>query len=107
MCSSDLFHWFKGDQKTMGGMVENKYFISLTPDILYEEETRGVAEFYPLHLIMAETDGPWPFEGIFQDKLTQPAMIHQVVQQIAVIKKVGIEDAYTILYNQIKNFYQI
>jgi TatD DNase family protein len=101
------FHWFKGDQKTMGRMVENKYFISLTPDILYEEETRGVAEFYPLHLIMAETDGPWPFEGIFQDKLTQPAMVHQVVQQIAAIKKVRGEDVYNSLYNQVKSFYQI
>lgn len=101
------FHWFKGDQKTMERMVENKYFISLTPDILYEEETRGVAEFFPLHMIMAETDGPWPFEGIFQDKLTQPAMVHQVVQQIAAIKKVKGEDVYNSLYNQVKSFYQI
>jgi TatD DNase family protein len=101
------FHWFKGDQKTMGRMVGNKYFISLTPDILYEEEIRGVAEFYPLHLIMAETDGPWQFEGIFQNKMTQPAMVHQVVQQISAIKKVRGEDVYNNLYNQVKSFYQI
>ncbi len=101
------FHWFKGDKKSMERMVENEYFISFTPDILYEIETREVAEFYPLHMTMAETDGPWPFEGIFQDKLTQPSMVHQVVRQIAAIKKVKVEDVYNSLYNQVKNFYKI
>ncbi|ESU32714.1 hypothetical protein G3A_09940 [Bacillus sp. 17376] len=101
------FHWFKGDKKTMERMVENEYFISFTPDILYEIETREVAEFYPLHMTMPETDGPWPFEGIFQDKLTQPSMVHHVVQQIAAIKKVRVEDVYNSLYNQVKSFYQI
>ncbi|MBT2695543.1 TatD family hydrolase [Bacillus sp. ISL-55] len=101
------FHWFKGNQETMERMAQNGYLISFTPDILYEEETRGAAEFYPLHLIMAETDGPWPFEGIFQDKLTQPSMVHHVVRQIAAIKKVRVEDVYNSLYNQVKSFYQI
>lgn len=44
------FHWFKGDKKTMERMLENEYFISFTSDILYEEETSVVAEFYPMHL---------------------------------------------------------
>ncbi|MBT2639269.1 MULTISPECIES: TatD family hydrolase [unclassified Bacillus (in: firmicutes)] len=101
------FHWFKGDKKTMERMVENEYFLSFTPDILYEIETKEVAEFYPLHMIMPETDGPWPFEGIFQDKLTQPSLVHQVVEQIAAIKKVRVEDVYNSLYNQVKSFYQI
>lgn len=101
------FHWFKGDKKIMERMVENEYFISLTPDILYEEETMGIAEFYPLHLIMGETDGPWPFEGVFQNKMTQPSMVHQVVQQIAAIKKVRVEKVYDSLYIQVKNFYKI
>ncbi|GAM16629.1 TatD family hydrolase [Mesobacillus selenatarsenatis] len=101
------FHWFKGNQGTMERMAQNEYLISFTPDILYEEEIREVAEFYPLHLIMGETDGPWPFEGIFQDKLTHPSMVHHVVQQIAAIKKVRPEDVYNSLYNQVKSFYQI
>lgn len=101
------FHWFKGDNKTMERMAENEYFISLTPDILYEEETRRVADFYPLHLMMAETDGPWQFEGVFKNKMTQPLMVHQVVQQIAVIKNVGIQDVYAALYSQVKKFYLI
>lgn len=101
------FHWFKGDKKTMERMVENEYFISLTPDILYEEETKEVANFYPLHLIMAETDGPWEFEGIFKNKMTEPSLVHHVVQQIAALKNVRVEDAYTILYKQLKSFYQI
>jgi TatD DNase family protein len=101
------FHWFKGDKKIMERMVENEYFISLTPDIIYEEETKRVVDFYPLDLIMAETDGPWPFKGVFQNKMTQPSMVHQVVQQIAAIKKVRVRNVYDSLYNQVKNFYKI
>ena len=101
------FHWFKGDKKTMERMVENEYFISLTPDIFYEEETREVANFYPLHLIMAETDGPWEFEGVFKNKMTQPSMVHHVIRQLASLKNVRVEDTYTALFNQVKSFYQI
>jgi TatD DNase family protein len=101
------FHWFKGDKKTMERMVENEYFISFTPDILYEEETREVAEFYPLHLMMAETDGPWLFEGVFQNKMTQPSMVHQVIHEIAAVKNAVIQDAYSRLHNQVKEFYQL
>lgn len=38
------FHWFKGDRKTIERMAENKYVVSFTPDILYEEETREVVK---------------------------------------------------------------
>lgn len=101
------FHWFKGDRKTMERMAKNKYMVSVTPDILYEVETREVVKAYPLELTMAETDGPWPFEGVFQEKMTQPSMIHQVVKEISAIKQIGIEEVYTGLFNQVKQFYQV
>ena len=37
--------------------------------------------------MMVETDGPWPFEGPFQDKLTHPSMIHHSIQTITNIKR--------------------
>jgi TatD DNase family protein len=101
------FHWFKGDKKTLERMIENRYFVSFTPDIFYEEETREVVAFYPLDLTMAETDGPWPFDGIFQNKITHPSMVHQVIQEVASIKKVRIEEVYSTIFNQVKDFYGI
>ncbi|WP_316571756.1 TatD family hydrolase [Neobacillus sp. YIM B06451] len=101
------FHWFKGDRKTVERMIANGYHVSFTPDILYEKETREVAEQYPLQLMMAETDGPWPFEGRFAGKMTQPAMAHDVVKELALIKGIPVEQASSFLHANTKHFYKL
>ncbi|HZG72393.1 MAG TPA: TatD family hydrolase, partial [Chondromyces sp.] len=77
------FQWFKGDKKTIERMMKNDWYISVTPDVLYEEEIQELARLYPVEQMMVETDGPWPFEGPFSGKMTHPIMIHQSIQEIA------------------------
>lgn len=101
------FHWFKGDPKTITRMIHNGYFISVTPDVLYEKEIQQLVQLYPLERMMVETDGPWPFEGPFQDKLTQPSMIHQSIQVIADIKKCSVNHVYKRLHKNTMEFYQL
>ncbi|MBM4762765.1 TatD family hydrolase [Bacillus sp. B15-48] len=99
------FHWFKGDAKLINRLSANEYFISITPDVVYEEEIRELVRGYPLELIMAETDGPWPFAGKFSGKKTRPAMIHDSIEEIAKIKKRTIQQIYESIYMNTKNFY--
>ena len=80
------FHWFKGSNETVERMISAGYYISITPDVLYEEEIRALVRKYPLALMMVETDGPWPFEGPFAGEETHPRMIHAVIEQIAELK---------------------
>ncbi|MGE8203825.1 TatD family hydrolase [Heyndrickxia sp. NPDC080065] len=101
------FHWFKGDQITIEQMSRNGYFISITPDVLYEKEIQQLVNQYPLSQIMVETDGPWPFEGPFQNNMTHPKMIHQTIEQIASIKGMALQEVYSILYENTKRFYSI
>lgn len=101
------FHWFKGDGLTIGRMIANGYHVSFTPDILYEEETRDVVKRFPPRLMMAETDGPWPFEGIFRGKMTQPKMVHHVALEIASLMRMTVEEIYEILLQNTKRFYEI
>ena len=101
------FHWFKGDQKTTHQMMQNGYFISITPDVVYEEEIRALVATYPLSQMMVETDGPWQFSGIFNNQRTEPKMIHRTIQEIAHIKQMNCHDVYNqILYNT-QRFYQL
>ncbi|ASA19439.1 TatD family hydrolase [Paenibacillus donghaensis] len=72
------FHWFKGSEEAVSRMAKRGYYISFTPDILYEDEIRQLACVYPPQLVMAETDGPWPFEGVFAGQDTHPRMIREV-----------------------------
>lgn len=101
------FHWFKGDKITIEHMVKSNYFISITPDILYEIEIQQLVKKYPLRLIMVETDGPWEFDGLFKGRLTHPKMIHKIVQKIALIKKLDIKRVYETLYENTQWFYNL
>ncbi|WP_233567808.1 TatD family hydrolase [Cohnella faecalis] len=80
------FHWFKGSPESVARMVDNGYFISVTPDVEYEKEIRELATVYPLDRLMVETDGPWPFEGSFAGKETEPGMVRAVIREIAALR---------------------
>ena len=101
------FHWFKGSAATVERMSRNGYFVSFTPDILYEQEIEQLARVYPLEQIMAETDGPWPFEGPFRGQMTEPRMVAAVAGKLAEIKNLGAETvAETFLHNT-RAFYRL
>ena len=101
------FHWFKGDAQTVDRMIANGYFISITPDVLYEEEIQQLVHQYPLGQLMVETDGPWPFEGPFIGQMTHPKMIKATIQEIANLKQQPIEEIAAVLYENTKRFYSI
>lgn len=100
------FHWFKGDEKTIQRMIANGYMISITPDVLYEVEIQRLVQQYPLQQMMVETDGPWPFKGPFQNKITHPSMMHQSMKAIADLKQMSLETVYQTLNKNTIEFYQ-
>ncbi|RUS46460.1 TatD family hydrolase [Cohnella sp. AR92] len=83
------FHWFKGAAPAVERMIRNGCFVSFTPDVLYEPDIRELASAYPLELMMAETDGPWPFEGPLAGRETVPSMTRNVVREIALLRGLG------------------
>ncbi|WP_267894852.1 TatD family hydrolase [Lentibacillus sp. Marseille-P4043] len=99
------FHWFKGDYKTIERMQQNGYYISITPDVLYEREIQQLVKHYPLSNMMVETDGPWRFKGPFMGEKTHPKMIHQSVAKIAELKGLNVEEVYCRLYENTSQFY--
>lgn len=101
------FHWFKGDLKTTERMAGNGFFISVTPDVTYDEEIQALARLYPLDLMMVETDGPWRFEGQFSGKMTHPVMIHDAILEIAHLKKAPLPSVYKTLYDNTTIFYSL
>src|SRR5699024_11588117 len=83
------------------------YYISITPDVLYEEEIQYLVKTYPLSQMMVETDGPWPFKGPFTNTMTHPKMLHESIRKIAAIKQMEISGVYGRLYNNTKRFYDL
>ena len=92
------FHWFKGDEQTIDRMAANGYYVSFTPDIVYEPEIQQLARRYPRELVMTETDGPWPFEGPFTGRATAPAMVRDVAAAYAALHGMKHAEAAQQLY---------
>ena len=101
------FHWFKGSKQTLERMMSNGCYLSFTPDIHYEHEIQLIARSYPLHRIMAETDGPWPFEGLFRNMETTPVMIHQSIEKIAELKDITTAQSYKQVLANTKAFFAL
>lgn len=102
------FHWFKGDAKTAERMMENGYFVSITPEVVMEnQESVELVRSYPIGQIMVETDGPWPFKGPFAGKRTTPLMIQQTLSKIAEIKKSTFDEVTRIISENSKGFYKL
>jgi TatD DNase family protein len=88
-------------------MAENGYNISVTPDVLYEEEIQHLVQSYPLQQIMVETDGPWPFEGPFNGQMTHPFMMKESIKTISEIKMFSIDEVYHHVFYNTKSFFSI
>jgi TatD DNase family protein len=101
------FHWFKGDEKTIARMIQNGYYISVTPEIVYKDKIQKLVKTYPLEQIMIETDGPWPFEGPFLGKMTHPYMMKKSISMIAKIKTLSETEISNRVLENTKNFYWI
>ncbi|MCR8656179.1 TatD family hydrolase [Paenibacillus endoradicis] len=100
------FHWFKGPTNTIARMIDNGYYISITPDVFVEEEIRELVRKYPLSLMMVETDGPWPFEGPFAGQITEPMMVIDVVNEIAKLKGMSAWEVAETVYNNTLKLYR-
>ncbi|WP_342564610.1 TatD family hydrolase [Paenibacillus sp. FSL R7-0345] len=101
------FHWFKGPEEAVARMIERGYYISFTPDIVYEPEIQVLAKRYPPELVMAETDGPWPFEGPFTGRPTHPAMIRDVAAAWGALHGYSPAEAEALLSANTQRFYRL
>lgn len=101
------FHWFKGSERSLYRIIEKKYYVSITPDVLYRQRTRDMVAKLPLDCLLVETDGPWRFQEVYEDQLTVPWMIHDVIKEISIIKQSELEHVYDIIYENVLRCYQL
>jgi TatD DNase family protein len=86
-------------------IVQQGYFISVTPETCYRARDRELVAAVPLANLLLETDGPWPYGGEFEGRLTEPTFLGRIVQEVAAIKGVAVEDvAANVVQNTAKLF---
>lgn len=60
---SALFHWFEGDLEVMEEIVAHGYYISVSPNVMFNEKYARFVSHVPTEAIVLESDGPWEYNG--------------------------------------------
>lgn len=70
------------------------FYLGFTGPITFKkaEETRAVAAQAPLDRLLVETDGPFLTPEPFRGKRNEPAYIPYIVERLALIKGISVED---------------
>ena len=103
-----LLHWFSHPMTALTKAVDNGYFITEGPPVTYSNGIREVVENVPLTNFLTETDGPvtyWkpPYNG----QLTKPSFIRNVVESVAEIKKMPVEEVAEQIIRNFEIFFNI
>ncbi|MEM3577235.1 MAG: TatD family hydrolase [Candidatus Bathyarchaeia archaeon] len=88
-----LLHWFSNPISALKKAIENGYCITEGPPAVYSNGIQYVVRRTPLTNLLTETDGPVRyFRQPFNGKKTTPAFIPAVVEAIAKIKGLDVEE---------------
>ncbi len=86
-----LLHWYDGPSDKLKLIEERGYLISIGPAVLYSRRINEIAQNAALDMILTETDAPVKYRGPFEDRLTQPSFVVEVVRRLAEIKAISTE----------------
>jgi TatD DNase family protein len=103
-----LLHWFSHPMDVLGKAIDQGYYITEGPPVVYSNGIREVVKQTPLTNLLTETDGPvtyWkkPFNG----QLTKPSYISTVLGAVAEIKNMQVSDVAEQVAKNFEAFFNI
>jgi len=103
-----LLHWFSHPLSALNKAIDNGYFITEGPPVTYSTGIREVVEKVPLTNFLTETDGPVTYwKSPFNGQLTKPSFIRNVVEAVAEIKKMSIDEVAEQIAKNFEFFFNI
>ncbi len=104
-----VFHCFGGDRVLADYCRRKGFYISFTGIVTFKkaDDVRMIAGEFPLDRIMAETDAPYLAPVPFRGKRNDPSKVRYVVETIASVRGMELQDcARQILHNS-RRFFNI
>jgi TatD DNase family protein len=102
-----VFHWHKASPEVTRAIVEEGYYISVTPETCYRQRDQDLVDTVPMSSLVIETDGPWPYNGEFEGRPTEPAFLGRIVDTIATIKGVAPEGVAEIVTANTRRLFRL
>jgi TatD DNase family protein len=103
-----LLHWFSYPLSALSEAVSHGYYITEGPPAAYSLGIREVIANVPITNLLTETDGPVKYyKPPFNAQMTMPSFILSVVEAIAEIKKMRVDDAAEQIAKNFEEFFSI
>ena len=105
--SGGVLHCFSGSWETAKVALKLGFYISFAGPITYKNAVNlhEVAAKVPLERLLVETDSPYLPPEPFRGRRNEPAFVKQVVQKIAEIRKMEIEELSNCVTLNAKNLF--
>jgi len=101
------FHWFTGEEEILKEIVNEGYYIGLTPSVLYSKRIMRIARKTPIDNILTETDGPIRFYGPLKNEITLPIHVRLIAKKLSEIKEIEHDEMVKIIQENFKKLFMI
>jgi TatD DNase family protein len=103
-----LLHWFSYPITALTQAISHGYSITEGPPAVYSSGIREVIAKVPLTNFLTETDGPVKyFKQPFNGQLTKPSFIKNVVEAVADVKKLSVDEVAEQIAKNFEAFFNI
>ena len=104
-----IIHCFSYEKETAIDYVKLGFHIGVGGVVTFKNgrKLREVVESIQIESIVTETDAPWLSPDPYRGKRNESSRIKYVIEEIAKIKNMGVEDAANILYNNALDVYNL
>jgi TatD DNase family protein len=101
------FHFFNQDKKRAKEILDSGFQYSFTGIITFVKELEGRVREAPLDKLMSETDSPFVAPKSKRGKRNEPSYVIEIVEKIAELKELSIEDVKKQLLKNAKEFFDL
>jgi len=103
-----LLHWFSYPMTALHDAISHGYSITEGPPAKYSAGIREVIAQVPLTNLLTETDGPVKyFKPPFKGQMTKPSYIRNVVEAVAEIKKMPLDEVTNQIATNFESFFNV
>ncbi|MBC7189058.1 TatD family hydrolase [Candidatus Aerophobetes bacterium] len=104
-----VMHCFSGDVQDMRHLVKMGFYISIAGPVTFPKASRlqKVAKLVPSDRLLTETDSPYLAPQPLRGKRNEPGFLKFIVEKIASLRKMPVEEVSRITLENAKNLFGI
>ncbi|MCK4518916.1 MAG: TatD family hydrolase, partial [Candidatus Omnitrophica bacterium] len=102
-----LFHWYTGPVDILKEILNEGFYISLSPSLEYSKEAQAAAREAPPEKILLETDSPVSYKSAAGRYVSEPKDVLRVLKKLSELKEMDKEKIAGITYKASCTFFNI